>query len=62
MEKTRGREHFESLYKKNLELTKKQVKESVNEDSFIAHAIGNVGELDKAINLLSKRLREWYAL
>jgi len=50
------------LRKKNLELAKKAVKESVNPDLFIINAINNIEELQKIINTLAKRLREWYAL
>jgi nucleolar protein 56 len=50
------------LRKKNLELAKKAVRESVNPDLFIINAVNNVEELQKIINNLSKRLREWYSL
>lgn len=50
------------LRKKNLELAKKGVKDSVNPDLFIINAVNNVEELQKIINNLSKRLREWYSL
>ncbi len=54
--------YFDDFYNKNLELTKLDVKNSVNEDNFIIQSIKSVGEIDKAINLLVKRLREWYDL
>jgi len=50
------------LRKKNLELAKKAVKESVNPDLFIINAVSNFDELQRIINNLSKRLREWYSL
>ena len=50
------------FYDKNLELTKNDVKGSVNEDTLIVQSINAVDELDKAANLLAKRLREWYGL
>ena len=50
------------LRKKNIELAKKAVKESVNPDLFIINAINNIEELQKITNILSKRLREWYSL
>lgn len=50
------------LRKKNLELAKKAVRESVNPDLFIINAVNNIEELQKIINNLSKRLREWYSL
>lgn len=49
------------LYEKNLLLTKQDIRRSVNLDVFIVQTSNALQELDKAINLLSKRLREWYA-
>ncbi len=53
---------FSDFYSKNLQLTKLAVKNSVNEDNLIIQSIKSIDELDKAINLLAKRLREWYDL
>src|SRR3989338_9327238 len=53
---------FSGFYSKNLQLTKLAVKNSVNEDVLIIQSIKSIDELDKAINLLAKRLREWYDL
>ncbi len=50
-----------SLYEKNILLTKQDIRASVNREIFIVQATDAIQELDKAINLLSKRLREWYA-
>ncbi len=50
------------LRRKNLELARKGVRESINPDLFIINAVNNVEELQKIINNLSKRLREWYSL
>jgi nucleolar protein 56 len=50
------------LRKKNLELAKKAVKESVTPDLFIVNSVNNVDELRRIINNLSKRLREWYSI
>ena len=47
---------------KNLQLTKYDVKNSVNDDVLIIQSINSVDELDKAANILAKRLREWYDL
>ena len=58
----KDKKYFEEFYKKNVIITKKAIKESVNEDNLIIQAIANVNELDKVTNLLSKRLREWYSL
>ena len=56
------KKYFPDFYQKNLELTKLAIKKSVSEDNFIIQAIANINELDKASNLLTKRLREWYGL
>jgi len=45
----------------NIQLTKKQLKESVKKDIMIIQAADSIYEIDKAANLLAKRLREWYA-
>ena len=58
----KDKKYFEEFYKKNVIITKKAIKESVNEDNLIIQAIANVNELDNVTNLLSKRLREWYSL
>ncbi len=52
----------EELYNINLLQTKIKVRESVNEDFLIIQTINNLEEINKAINMLSKRLREWYEL
>jgi len=62
LKKLREKEYFPLFYKKNIEITKKKLKESVTEDLFIIQAIGNINELDKVTNMLVKRLREWYSL
>ena len=54
--------YYEQFYQRNLQLTKQAVKASVSEDLLIIQAISNISELDKVINLLTKRLSEWYSL
>ena len=51
-----------SLRQKALATTKEKVASSVNKDNLISQAISAVEELDKAANLLVRRLREWYEL
>ena len=58
----KDKKYFNEFYFRNLSLTKRKVKESVNEDILVIQAINSIGEANKAINLLTKRLREWYAL
>lgn len=53
---------FNDFCSKNLQLTKYDLKNSVKEDVLLIQAINSVDELDKAINILAKRLREWYEL
>lgn len=50
------------LRTKNLELARKAVKESVNPDLFIINSINNIDEVQRAINTMTKRLREWYSI
>ena len=53
---------FNDFQNKNLQLTKSDLKNSVSADILLIHAVNSVNELDKAINILVKRLREWYEL
>lgn len=58
----RDPEYFHKFYERNLELTKQAVKDSVGDDLLIMQTISNFVELDQTVNLLTKRLREWYSL
>mgnify|MGYP001614917425 CR=1 FL=1 len=58
----KNKKYFPGFLEKNLELTKNSIKESVNNDSFIVQTASSIGEIDKTLNLLTKRLREWYSL
>ena len=53
---------FKELRKRYLDLTKEKVKESVSKDLMIINAINNIEELEKSINVLAGRLREWFSL
>jgi nucleolar protein 56 len=55
-------ENFEKIKKYNTIITKQAVKHSVQNDSLIIQTINHIDELNKTVNLLSKRLREWYEL
>lgn len=48
-------------YENNVYVTKLQIKESVTPDLLIIQTSNSINELKKSINLLSKRLREWYS-
>jgi len=49
------------LIKNTLTITKNDLKESVKKDILIVQAVNNVQDIDKVINTLVKRLREWYS-
>jgi len=51
---------LKSLRKKNIELTKKSIKESVSKDLLIVQAVNSIEELTTVANMLINRLREWY--
>jgi len=58
----KNKKYYSQFYNKNIEFTKNSVKESVNNDALIIQTINGIEEIDKTINLLTKRLREWYSL
>ncbi len=58
----KDQKYFPLFRSQALALTKTAVRNSVNTDLFIMNTINNIEELDKTINLLVKRLREWYEL
>jgi len=58
----KNKKYYSAFAEKNKEITRKAIKESVNEDNLITQTISNITELDRASNLLVKRLREWYGL
>jgi len=53
---------LQKLRLKAIEDVKKKLKEAVKQDWLIIQASAGLDELDKASNLLVKRLREWYEL
>ncbi len=53
---------FNDFYDKNIQLTKFDVKNSVNDDVLLIQAINSIEGIEKAINILVKNLREWYEL
>jgi nucleolar protein 56 len=46
----------------NIELAKVEIKKAVTRDNFVIQANGAIEEIDKNVNILSERLREWYGL
>lgn len=53
-------EFFPEFRRLNLALTTRDIRNAVTPDVLIGQASANLSELDKAGNLLVKRLREWY--
>lgn len=53
---------FQKIRQELLAETKQKISESVGKDYLISQAIAAIGELDKVINALTTRLREWYGL
>ncbi|MBW2988828.1 C/D box methylation guide ribonucleoprotein complex aNOP56 subunit [Candidatus Woesearchaeota archaeon] len=58
----KDRAYFPAFYRMNMKLTKADIKGSVAEDLLMIQAVNNLKDIDKSINMLIKRLREWYAL
>ena len=46
----------------NIALTKTKIKEAVGRDKLIIQVSNGIDELDKSINIMVERLREWYGL
>jgi nucleolar protein 56 len=53
---------FKGFYSQNLAITKKSIKNSVKDDLLIIQAINTIADIDRVINTLVKRLRDWYGL
>jgi len=58
----KNKKYYPQFCKQNLELTRTSIKESVNNDNLIIQTISSIEEIDRTLNLLTKRLREWYSL
>lgn len=58
----KNKKYFSDFYKKNLLITKKRLKKSVKNDLLIIQTISSIEEQNRVINILAKRLREWYEL
>lgn len=58
----KDKNYLKLFYERNLELTKRTLKKVTKEDTLIIQAINNIDELTKIINILVKRVREWYEL
>jgi len=54
--------NFKKYYEMNMEATKQKLRTSVLPDNLIDQCVSNVDELNRAANMLTKRLREWFEL
>lgn len=50
------------ISKVNIAITKKEIKKAIGRDQLVMQANNAIEELDKSINILVERLREWYGL
>ncbi len=56
-------EYYKKLWEISLELTRRKVRKAAEKrDLFIAQAINALDDINKTINLLASRVREWYGL
>lgn len=55
----KDRRFFADMRLKNIEFTKKQVRDSVGSDQFMIQSINSIEEMDRCSNMTSKRMREW---
>ncbi|HLC65468.1 MAG TPA: NOP5/NOP56 family protein [Candidatus Nanoarchaeia archaeon] len=62
LEEFKKKEYSERFHKLNLEMTKKSVKEAISSEFLIIEAVNNIDDISRIINMLTKRLREWYSL
>jgi len=55
-------EFQKQFYELNMKQTAKDIINSVKTDNLISQSVNNIDELNRTINLLGKRLREWFGL
>ncbi|HLD07015.1 MAG TPA: hypothetical protein VJC16_05810 [Candidatus Nanoarchaeia archaeon] len=54
--------YFAAFREKNIALTRQQIREAVHADELIKQAVSCITELNRVINILMKRFREWIEL
>jgi nucleolar protein 56 len=54
------KEYYPMFHELNIYITKNQVRETIADDLLIIQASDSIAEINKTINILAKRLREWY--
>lgn len=57
----KDKKYFPEFYVKNLEFTKRSIRDNFSDDILIIQSIEAIDEVNKITNLLVKRLREWYS-
>jgi nucleolar protein 56 len=62
MEFFKDKQYFSSFRNQCIKITKADIKNAVDEAMLIGQAIASADELERVINMLTKRLREWFAL
>ncbi len=56
-------EYAEIVYQVGLELSKEKVRETIEErDQMIIQAINTIDDIDRILNILTDRVREWYGI
>ncbi len=58
----KNKDYFKDFIEKNKEFTKNEIIKSINQENLMIQTVNNIQEIEKCINMLSKRLREWYSL
>jgi nucleolar protein 56 len=58
----RDKAYRKDFHRKNMELTRQDLKSAVGVDWLIVQTVNTLQELDKVCNSMTKRLRDWYSL
>ncbi len=61
LQEARKHEFKDKLIEVNLALVKEQIAQSVNIDVLVVQAVNSIEDLDRILNSMTKRLREWYS-
>jgi len=61
LEHFRNSNYYKSFYDSNLESSKQELRKAGSDDILILQTISSIVGMDKTTNLLTKRLRDWYA-
>ncbi|MBT3303949.1 hypothetical protein HN592_01020 [Candidatus Woesearchaeota archaeon] len=54
--------NLQELRKKSIAFTRGKIREAIKEDVFIIQLVAHIEDLDRILNMLIKRLRDWYEL